>query len=425
MYLSTVRRKLLFLLVILTPMNGVQIPIGRNWTPAQLISILFALVYLIELLFNTNFKWFTPTKFLLSALFLIVCTVLSIVYMPRLIDTKVVPIRFGLDSYGKLSMWYLLWLVQNIFTGLVVYNEIRRYDILLKVIKWIVYSSVFYAVYGLYQYLATFILGEGSASIVYVLKGEYLWGPEAIRIASLEREPLYYSFFQIPVMLFLISSLKYNVNVIPKKKSIYILLLNLIVFVLSRPTAGFIALTFGLLFIFKDVFILKRRVNIKQATTNFFIFFFSALGMGLFFLLNAGRIVRRIGDMSDMEGGYVRVRSILEGIQSFLEHPYFGVGIGNSLYFVNTEVVHNMYIQSLLETGVQGLFSILILLFVIYKMAISIPLPFLRNSFIAYIITIVIQWFSFFNFNIPSVWFFIGLILSTNRILKKETRFVV
>jgi hypothetical protein len=401
-------------------MNGVQIPIGRNWTPAQLVTILFVVSYFLELLFNSNFRFSAPIRFLFAGVFLIGCTFASIVFMPHINETKVIPTRFTLDDYGKLSVWYLFWLVQNLVTSLIVYNEIIKQNNLGKVLKWVIYSSVFYAIYGLYQYLATFLLGEGSAAIVYVLKGEYLWGPEAIRIASLEREPLYYSFFQLVVILMVLSSLKSKIFFIPKKHLIYILLLNLFVFTLSRPTAGFIALVVGLLYLFRDVFVIKRNVNIKSAMSNMLILLVSALGMLAFFIFNSGRILRRISDMSNIEGGYVRVRSILEGIQNFLEYPRFGVGIGNSLYFVSTEVVHNMYIQTLLETGVQGLLAVFVLIFIIYKSSCGISEKFLRDSFIAYLITILIQWLSFFNFNIPSVWFFFGLILSTNSILKEK-----
>jgi O-antigen ligase len=399
-------------------MNGVQIWIGRNWTPFQLVSILYFGVIVLEFLINRRSLSFTiPKSYYRLSLLLLLGNALSIVFMSSLSEVRYIRDDFTESRYFVISIWHFLWLIQNMFTVLIIFNEIKSKERLIKFFKITLNSSIFYAVYGLYQYSVTYILGDNSKYFVYILKPEYLWGPEAIRIASLDREPLYYAFYLNFILLLTLTLIINKHFILSKKKLIIIFSINFLTFVLTRATAGFLAFVVALtIYYLKNLKLRELLSSANKLLNNIVLFLFSIVLLLSFFLANQRRIERRVGTVTEVDTGYVRLRSIVQGIETFFDNIYFGVGLGNSPYYIATEVVHNMYIQVLVETGLFGFLGVMFWIIYHFRAAKKIENKSINLMFYLLMVTVCFQWLSFYNFNLPIVWVFSGLILAITKI---------
>src|SRR5690606_8397197 len=201
-------------------------------------------------------------------------------------------------------------------------------------------------------------------------------------------------------------------NLIRRNHLWSILIINVVVFFLTKATAGFFALVVSSLFFFRRGLVPKRHVRFNKLIKNVFAIVLIILTLGSFVLINSNRIFRRVESVSDVSSGYVRVRSYLEGFEVFKEHWIHGIGLGNSLYFISTEVIHDMYLSVAAEMGLIGLIVILLILFYLWMKAGPTYMDGIYTDiFRAYLIAIAIQWLSFYNFNLSSFWFFASLVI--------------
>jgi len=422
---------LFFLLFICLPSSGLIISIGRNWTSIQLLIILISLLYFTKLLQGSLKKIELPKKFLLLYFLFICIAIISIIFKP---DKPVIVFSEGhlySQSYDTYGILYLAWLLLNLIMFIVLYIFIDSKKKLFWLLKALIYSSVFYAIYAIYQYLIVSLLGDGASSFVYVLKDDYLWGPDRVRPPSLSREPLYYSCYLLWIVFLILAALDSDKSILNRLKiserTIKIILaLNLVAFFLSRPTAGFLALIFCTLFMFRNRFILKRKVSLRKTIKTFSFGIISLLLITLFVATNFNRIVSRFTRVTDVTSGYTRVVSVLEAISYIKDDPWTGYGLSNSQFFISKVVVHNVYVNLLAELGIFGLLSFLAIVYhlwrrskKIYQNSIS-EYQVLGRTYMVYIISILIQWMSFHAFSLPSFWFFSTLILITFNIMRDE-----
>ncbi|MDW3208241.1 MAG: hypothetical protein R8N23_00135 [Reichenbachiella sp.] len=418
-------RKLFFdLLMAAFPASGVIIPIGRDWTPVQLITILSTLILILELIFNKRASIKINTNFLtLFVLFLATCVV-SILFKP---DTPSITFNSHSNyaaSYHTLDLLYLAWMILNLVMVILIYNVIDSYEVFYRALKIMLLSSIFYAFYAYYQYIIVLIFGEGARSLVYVFKEEYLWGPEAIRSPSLSREPLFYSFYLSGIIFLCVSILfkkghsLFTKIGLPKTTIVWILIINSIAFFSGKPTAGFVSLIVAVsFFLIRNIkFSSRIKVNfLKKGLWYTLIVLPIFVG---FIYLNQNRIARRLTSAADMSSGYVRVVSVLEGIDSIKKYPITGYGISNSQFFISTVVIHNMYINLVAETGIIGFLAFMsILLFLWFKISKQSKMPgnsgALGQWFLVFLVAVLIQWMSMHAFSIPIFWFYCGLILTS------------
>ncbi|WP_258100423.1 O-antigen ligase family protein [Marinoscillum pacificum] len=405
----------LYFIVALVPANGLLIPIGRNWTPLQIaVIVLIGLQFIGLILSRGNPRNAYVPKIIMCFFALIIfISFNSYVFLPSKNEIKYISGEFPIREYGKSSLLYFLWTIFNLVMVLSLYFEIDSRPKFNQVIKVLLYSSVFYAVYALYQYIITSVLGDSSMGLVYILKPEYLYGPEAIRSASLEREPLYYSFYLMGVLFlsFRLYELK-QFDQIPRKILILVISINLLAFFLTKATSGFVGLIVGFVIYKNSLFRFKRVLRPSILLRNIFIFIVVIFGLSVFVFINKAMLFRRLQTVISFDEGYVRIKSYIEGFEAFSAHPWIGIGIGNSPYFVSTEVIHNMYLSIATEMGIPFLLVFLaFLIYLIVNLYKRKNTGIFEYAFLAYLISTSVQWISFFNMNLPSFWFFCTLIV--------------
>ncbi|MEP3387664.1 MAG: hypothetical protein ABJO02_05720 [Reichenbachiella sp.] len=427
-------RKLFFdLFMVFFPASGIIIPIGRDWTPVQILTILLTLILSLELFFNKRESIKINTKFLtFFVLFLATCVV-SILFKP---DTPLITFNSNSSyaaSYHTLDLLYLSWMLLNLAMVILIYNLIDSYQVFYRALKIMLLSSIFYAFYAYFQYIIVLIFGEGARSLVYVFKDEYLWGPEAIRSPSLSREPLFYSFYLSGVIFLCVSllfkkghSLLAQIG-LSKTTIIWILVINSMAFFLGKPTAGFISVIIAIFFFFSRNFKLSSRINVNNLKKFVRITILFLPVFAGFLYLNQHRITRRLTSAADMSSGYVRVVSVLEGIDSIKKYPITGYGISNSQFFISTVVIHNMYVNLVAETGVIGFLAfMLILLFLWFKVSEQSKMTgnagAIGQWFLVFLVAVLIQWMSMHAFSIPIFWFYCGLILTSIKLSQYRSK---
>lgn len=413
--IKEVKEKLLLILVAVLPANGIIIPLGRNWTLLQLVIVVFALIYLIELIFSKNFTIKLTKKYFILCFLFFSVALFSFFNRPSISKLRYTrKLNFPIKDYDKIGLMYCLWLVLSIFFVIVIYKECYSRGVFDKIIKVLLQSSLFYAIYGFYQFIIVYVLGVSSQGLVYSFRDEYLWGPDAIRTASLEREPLYYSFYLVAIILLTISLLKYKkYDILPKKRLKMILIFNILVFLLAKPSMGFLGLVIGIVFMNKNYFRLKRRINLQGVLYRFFAVFGSLLFILFYLILNGNKISSRLRRIVDPTSGYDRVVSYIQGVNLLESYWQTGIGYGNSPYFIGPQVIHNMYLSIFVEVGVLGLLLVISVLWLLWKKIsqISVSDKVYREVLQGYLIATCIQWLTFYNFNLPSFWFFSAMIL--------------
>jgi len=413
--------------------NGIIIPLGRNWTPIQLISIFIVSLILIELIVGQRKKIvFDKKSFIYFVLFLAAC-IISIIFKPPSPEIVFASDSKYNHSYSTLSWLYFAWMTLNFLIVITIYLVIDAEKALFRFLRIVFLSSVFYSLYSLYQYIIVSIFGLGAQKLVYVLNYTYLWGPEAIRSPSLSREPLFYSFYLLFIILLLINVLSSDDGSFMKKLQlskysiIAILLLNLLAFFLGKPTAGFFAIVCGLIFMFRKQFKFSRKISIKNAFRIFIGAVTSVGVLSLFLFINYERVFRRVIRFTDVSSGYVRVTSILESLEYIKKDPWTGYGLSNSQFFIKTIVIHNMYLNLLAELGIIGFVIFLAFIYYVWKKLIKLSnskfleYKIMGNAFAAYYVTILIQWLSFHAFSIPVFWVLTGVILVVDKLHHRTT----
>ncbi|UXX80595.1 O-antigen ligase family protein [Reichenbachiella carrageenanivorans] len=195
---------------------------------------------------------------------------------------------------------------------------------------------------------------------------------------------------------------------------------NALAIILTKSTGGVISLIVAL---FCMLWLMRKQIGSKS-------FLKFVLGMGgvfiCFYLLNAGMVNRKIMSMFNPESGYVRVISIIQGIEVFRNHWVTGIGLGNSPYFIITQQIHNAYLSQAVETGILGILGFLIFNIYIIRRLYHITNKSSSNEkymsiiLLSTIIFFLIQWLSFYSINIPTPWVVYSLSFVLFKLFKKN-----
>lgn len=410
-------RLFFFLFIIFIAANGVIIPIGRSWTLPQLMAIAMLFFWGLRLFIGTSGNKANVIQFPFFVLGMwLVFIIISIINSPPE-PYSPFPIEF-LQSYRIVGLMFFFWIVLDILIMWFVYNIIKDGKILIRVINLIIYSSAVYSIYGIYQYTMVSFLGISSSPIVYALNYHYLYHDYIVRLLSLSREPLYFVNYICPVLIISISLLitkSYHVIGISRNKLILITAINIIAFFLAKSTGGFLAIV-GSLFV---ILIIYYKKNIRKLSLTTIVY--SLIGFLIFIIsfyqLFGREIERRIIRLTDPTSGYTRIVSLMEGLDSFFQNPFFGFGLGHSYFFISVTQIHNAYLNILAETGVFSLICfITFIIYLSYQLRRAHNIAGIYSGLVLGIagafIYILIQWLSFFAYIVLFAWFIFGVILA-------------
>lgn len=244
----------------------------------------------------------------------------------------------SLDMYIKVVVFYFV-LINLIDTSQ-----------MLKVILWVITISAFFiALYGLIQFVS-------APPVVGVLN----------RIASTKGDANNLALTLVSAIPFSIALFKIEKNIISKA----ILGLSTAIILFTVP------LTFsrgGLLALIVVLFLLVSRIQKKRYAIFILLLF---VGLSVLILPTAVWERASMTSLSSMDASIqMRTRLLRGGLAMFLDHPIFGVGIGNFIVHsyhysgvLPPSYAHNMFLHVAAELGILGLFFFAALLWITWRM---------------------------------------------------------
>jgi O-antigen ligase len=316
-----------------------------------------------------------------------------------------------------------------------VVNMVSTEDILKKVLKTILYTSIFICIFGVYQFFGDLI---GLSSTLTGLKEGYTKAVFGFpRIMAFSNEPLYLANFLL-IPLGVSAALFFSKDkFIPKIYLFLTLLLMLLVFILTVSRGAYAGLgamaLFLILFFLKKIFTWKNIVIGLLAITI-------VLGGTYYFLSRAepqaldefiGHIT--VNDISAGESTQGRLQSYQVAYDIFLDNPINGIGVGNYGPYVKNfpdsadvsgwDIVNNEYLEIMAETGLVGIITFVLILLVIffrsYMVYFRTKNEFLKTillGLVAALIGVLVQYNFFSTLYIMHIWVLIGLIIAVQNI---------
>lgn len=305
-------------------------------------------------------------------------------------------------------------------------------------------SSFGIALFGLYQFVGDFLgLPTSLTGLRDSYSGKANFGFARIHGPSLE--PLYFAnYLMLPI--FTAAAFLSGRQIRRRALLAGLLLVLMTVFVLTLARGAYVALAVAAVWFAyqyrREVFTPKVVLGVIVALTVV------AIAVTALLLQNVRRggdplaaFARQIGVSGKDTSSQQRLGSIAATRELIAEHPFVGIGIGNfgeyyqdPLTGLNTseerQVVNNQTLETLVETGLFGLISLVLIILVLAArtgaaLRKARDDPFLRAALIGLAATgiaILIQSQSFSAIYLMHVWFVIGLLVAVqNCILGRRT----
>lgn len=304
-----------------------------------------------------------------------------------------------------LIMGFLMFLYSKFF-----YNE--KWD------KWIIYSGLFFASYGLYEFIFSLIFGGNGdflSNRSYTLgEDSVLQGQDAMfagmymkRIDSLSMEPSMFSFTLLPYLIFSFYKSK------DKKITIFFA----IIILLSTSTSAYLGLIIFIVYLlFNKKYIINNKKNIVIimffASIIYVIFYDYIYDIISIMIINKLMPIFDLESASNLAGaasGLDRLSNFIFSINYWIDldfiHQLFGIGFG---FHRSTDLFGTL----LVNTGVIGNVLFFILNFKNFRLRVRNNVDHMNNIIIlsSYIIMMV----SVPEFGFPSYWLFLGIIYAIN-----------
>ncbi len=354
-------------------------------------------------------------------------------------------------NFGR-AQQVLIFILFTMSIGILSLNMITSVKNLNKIITVLFVSALAVSLFGFFQFFGDLAHIPISVTLLKDIYTKEVFGFP--RIQAFSMEPLYFAnYLLIPICL----SLSYFFGKIKKSPDpeeenkfldnrlnlVLFLMILLINFVLTVSRGAYIALIVALILLF---FVYFRRVFTWK---NILIFIITAVvvGYGVVFALSKGEFRATnefvghvlLKDINAGESIQGRLQGFRSALTQFNKSPIFGVGLGNygpnvsGKPYVNPPggwpIVNNQYIETLTETGIVGLTTLLLFLIALiwqglkaYRRAQD---PFLKATMLgllAAFIGILVQYNSFSTLYIIHIWVLIGLLIGVqNLIVKKES----
>lgn len=330
------------------------------------------------------------------------------------------------------SIMVLVFVVFMILVSLLVTNLVASKAKLETLLKILLLSTLVVSLFGIYQFLGDIV---GLPIALTGLKDIYTKAVLGFpRVHAFSMEPLYFAnLLFIPLGLLAGMFFFKETKLIPLWQQFLLLLLVVVLIILGISRGAYIALVvFVLIF---AIFLLKRVLTWK----NIILILVSVIVMGgvTFTFLSASRpdaVTKflehaQLADFSQGESVQKRLIDYQKAIDYWQEKPYLGIGPGNygPRYLdypshdqvTDWEIVNNQYLETLAETGVLGLFFLVIIYLAVIIRSIQAYLKtndsFLKSilfGLLAAFIAILVQYNFFSTLYIMHIWFLIGLLIA-------------
>ncbi len=274
-------------------------------------------------------------------------------------------------------------LITGVFVTLSILRFINNYDLFFKASKYLVLSSVFIASWGLFQLICNFvpfleypdyifnnIKSETARGFKQILESQEV-GTSFSRISSVTHEPsTFVKHLLIPLPIIYLSIFSGN-YFFSKSIDILILILIILLILLSTSTTGIIGLI--ICFILTNLFLslyYEQKVFIRLLLFGIS----GSILLTLIFLIFPDYIQLVLFDKLASGSGIERITSVINSWQYFVMYPIFGVGWNNV-------TVNDLVVNLLVNSGVIGLMSFLILFILSIKWSMKDIKIYTQNNF--------------------------------------------
>jgi O-antigen ligase len=221
---------------------------------------------------------------------------------------------------------------------------------------------------------------------------------------------------------------------------LFLIIINLI---LTSSRGAYIGALSGLFVIL--VFYRKKIFKLNKILMISCLIFISFIALNIFlniyssnFAQNTQTVFKKhIFNLFSGAAYVERIDTFKASLNLFSIHPYIGIGIGNFGPSISKDhltkpkngwpIVNNQILEILTETGIFGLFFILIFtLYILFKVlsilhkSQKLEIRIMALSLLAAFLGIIFQYQTFSTLYIMHIWFIIGLIISLDFIIKKN-----
>lgn len=292
-------------------------------------------------------------------------------------DYYKIPVYFSIDS-----VLAVMPVIFGILMVLAILRFINNEQFFLKASNYLILSITFVAFWGIFQFLCNVVPGLNYPDFIFNnIKSETARGfnqfldsenisSSFARLSSVTHEPsTFVKHLLIPLPILYLSKLT-NSYIFSKKLDIFILFTLVTVIILSTSTTGVIGLItcYFITNIFMSLFY-EKRILLKLVYSIFciVILFLIALAIAPDYL----QLI--IFDKLTSGSGIERISSIINSWKYFLMYPVYGVGW-------NTVTVNDLFVNLLVNIGLIGLISFILLFFFSIKWPIDDFKFFLENK---------------------------------------------
>lgn len=315
-----------------------------------------------------------------------------------------------------------------------------------KVLKTYIFVALIISLYGIYQFFAVYFslpfvditTALSTSGLGYGVK--HYTEPSLFRSHATFQEPLNLGNYILSILPFLValylSGHKKNhfrkplLSIKPNLFIIFIFVTSLLLTKSRGAWAGFI-IALGLIFL-----LMKMKYKFKIIAMVAFIIIFFSIVLLPFMSSRYDNLVEFITFRfrEEILSKEPRIVSLLFLFDIWKRYPIFGVGIGNygfyaAQYFDSSLIVSGVgtWLQNLVEKGIFGFLSFILLIFIFYKIAFrslrmtkNTPWYFYTVGFLASFTGMLIQYlFSFDRFPLY-FWVFLGISIATFRLMENK-----
>lgn len=322
------------------------------------------------------------------------------------------------------SLAIMSWALVSIVVYYAVVNLVRDRETLIKTINVLIISATVVSLFGLYQFVASYIGLPTFLRENYLSQGGYL-----TRIHSTTLEPLIFASYLLIVIPIAVSLLRIKDSSFKHSKLIPSLLLMCSALFLTLSRGGFAGLIISLAVIFLLSKNTKKHKGLYIKIIAVFISTIIIFSLFLLIIAPQGTITTTIyqGMIARVGSSVERAVFLKAAWRMFLKSPFLGIGVGNfgpyynKLSFLSTvkvgdfRMVNNVPVEILAETGIFGFLAALWLwlsyvinLWKVIRKTKDELIYSLGVGFMAGFIALSFQYLTFSPFYAVWTWFLLG-----------------
>jgi len=324
-----------------------------------------------------------------------------------------------------------MWVTFSVMVCFLLVNTVRDEERLRKIIKVLIISGVLTSLFGIYQFIGSYLGLPTFLRDVYGPTGWYL-----TRIHSTALEPLHFASYLLVVIPVTAALYQSRSAIFNRSLLFFGLVVMSVAMLMTIARGGYVGLVLAVFVIF---LLSKGSVQASGGGKKIFVaLLYGAVILAIVVTLLAPGMLREtiLGGAAVRAGSsFARMLLVKDALMMFERHPLFGVGVGNfgpyynkiynipSTAVADFRTVNNVPMEILTETGIFGLLALAwVLLRYVRSMWDAIKKtqdPFiyaLLVGFMASFFGLAFQYLTYSPFYAIWTWFMLGMSISVVQI---------